>query len=393
VVLVTATPSVGFKFVSWTEFGTLVSTSANYTFNVTADRSLVGNFAPGGVSATFDFDTGTPVVGPGQGIPATQTKNGVTAAFSTLAGGWSVQDNFYYWVPGVFSGNFLYPSTWGSTMAVEFSEAVTNFTMAFFTGEVSREYDTAGLARVTAYTNSVMINPVATGSTRGAWVSGAYPEGVLSFGSGTPFTNIKIEVPTQTPVPSYLFFVDNIVVQLAAPQPPHAPPLALGGAFYQLAGQPLAINIADLMWSDYDPDGEPVFFVGVSSTTSNGLALTIQATQILVPANSLADGFSYTIADSRGVTATGTATISIITNVASQASSIDVSIPGEASISFTGVPWYFYECQRATNATFAGTLKSWPIQAWSDGSMYVWDNFADLTTQPPQAFYRLRWLQ
>jgi hypothetical protein len=326
-------------------------------------------------------------------MPATQTKNGVTATFSTLAGGWSVQNNFYYWVPSVFSGNFLYPSTWGSTMAVEFSEPVTNFTMAFFTGEVSSEYNTAGLVRVTAYTNSAMTNPVATGSTRGAWVSGAYPEGVLSFGSATGFTKVKIEVPSQTPVPSYLFWVDNIVVQLAAPQAPHAPPLALGGAFYQLAGQPLAINIADLMWSDYDPDGEPVFFVGVSATTSNGLALTTQATQILVPANTLTDGFSYTIADTRGVTATGTATISIITNVTSQASAIDLSVPGEARLSFTGVPWYFYECQRATNVTFIGTLMTWPVQAWADGSIYVWDNFADLTRQPPQAFYRLRWVQ
>ena len=113
-------------------------------------------------------------------------------------------------------------------------------------------------------------------------------------------------------MPSYLFWVDNIVVQLAVPLPPHAPPLALGDTFYQLAGRPVAINIADLMWNDYDPDAEPVFFVGVSAATSNGLALTIQGTQILVPANSLADGFSYTIADDQGVTATGTATISII---------------------------------------------------------------------------------
>lgn len=389
VVMVSATPNTGFNFVNWTEYGTPASTSANYSFNLTADRNLVANFAPAGVSAAFDFDTGAPSVGPGQGMPSTQTKNGVTATFSTLSGSWSVQNNFYFWVPGVFSGNFLYPSTWGSSMAVEFSEPVTNFTMSFLTGEVSSEYNTAGLVRVTAYTNSAMSNPVATNAARGAWVSGAYPEGVLSFGSATPFTKVKIEVPSQTPVPSYLFFVDNIVVQVAAPPPPHAPPLALGGAFFQLAGQPLAINIADLMWSDYDPDGEPVFFVGGSDTTSNGLTLTIQGTQILVPTNSVADGFSYTIADTRGVTATGTATISIITSPTSQANGLDLTVPGSVTASFTGVAWYYYTAQRATNATFTGIVQSWPVQAWADGSVFIWDNFADLTNKPPQAYYRL----
>jgi hypothetical protein len=390
VVLVKATPTTGFKFVNWTEFGSLVSTSANLSFNLTTDRSLVANFAPAGVSATFDFDTGTPPVGPGQGMPATQTKNGVTATFSTLAGGWSVQNNFYYWMPGVFSGNFLYPSTWGSTMAVEFSQPVTNFTMAFFTGEVSSEYNTAGIIFVTAYTNSAMTNPVATGAARGAWVSGAYPEGVLSFGSATPFTKVEIEVPSQSPAPSYLYFVDNIVVQLATPPPPHAPPLAFGGSFFQLAGQPLAINIADLTWRDYDPDNEPVFFVGVSATTSNGLALATLGVQILLPTNSLADGFSYTIADTSGVTATGAATISIISSPTSHANKLDLSVPSGVTASFTGVPWFSYECQRATNVTFTGSLQTWPVQAWADGSIHVWDNFTDLSNKPPQSFYRLR---
>jgi hypothetical protein len=295
-------------------------------------------------------------------------------------------------VPGVFSGNFLYPSTRGSTMAVEFNQPITNFTMAFFTGEVSSEYNTAGQVLVSAYTNSAMTNPVATGSARGAWLTRAYPEGVLSFGSATPFTKVKIEVPSQSPVPSYLFFVDNIVVQLAAPLPPHAPPLAFGSDFFQLAGQPLAINIADLMWSDYDPDGEPVFFVGVSAATSNGLALTTLGPQILVPTNSLADSFSYTIADDRGVTTNGTATISIISSPTSRVNALDQSVPGEVTASFTGVPWYYYEAQRATNAAFTGTVQTWPVQAWADGSIFVWDNFTDLTNKPPQAFYRLRYV-
>ncbi len=392
-VTLSATPITGFVFVNWTEFGTSVSTQRNYSFNLLADRTLVANFAPAGTSATFDFDTGSPAVGPGQILPATQTKNGVTATFSTLAGGWSVQHTFYGWVPGVFSGNCLYPSTWGSTLAVEFNQPVTNFTMAFFTGEVSSEFDTAALVRVTAYTTSAMTNPVATGSARGAWVTGGYPEGSLSFGSATPFTKVKIEVPSQSPVPSYLFFVDNIVVQISAPPPPHAPPLAFGGDFFQLSGQPLVINIADLMWSDYDPDGEPVFFVDVSTTTSNGLALTIQGAHIFVPTNSLADGFSYTIADDLGVTATGTATISIITSPTSHVDALDLSAPGGVNASFTGVPWYFYECQRATNVTFTGTLQTWPVQAWADGSIYIWDDFADLGEQPAEAYYRLVFTQ
>ena len=199
-------------------------------------------------------------------------------------------------------------------------------------------------------------------------------------------------MPSQSPVPSYLFWVDNIVVQLAAPLPPHAPPPAFGGTFYQLAGKPLVINIADLMWSDYDPDGDPIFFVGVSATTSNGLPLTVQGAQILVPTNSAADSFTYNIADSHSVTTNGVATISIITNVTSQALSLNLSTPGSAWVSFTGVPWYSYECQRATNVTFSGTVQSWPVQAWADGSINYWDNFADLPGKPPQAFYRLHWV-
>ncbi|HZR17996.1 MAG TPA: hypothetical protein VFE51_11925 [Verrucomicrobiae bacterium] len=388
-VRVTATPLTGFAFVNWSEFGTPVSISANYSFNLTANRTLVANFAPAGVGATFDFDSGTPSLRPGQGLPGTQTKNGVTATFDTLTGGWSVQNTFFYWVPTVFSGNFLYPSTWGSTMAVEFSQPVTNFTMSFFTGEVSSEYNTAGLVQVTAYTNSAMTNPIATGSARGAWISGAYPEGVLWFGSAAPFTKVRIEVPSQSPAPSYVLFVDNIVVQVAAPLPPHAPPLAFGGSFFQLAGKPLAINIADLTWSDYDPDGEPIFFVGASATTSNGLALTVQGTQILVPTNSVPDSFSYTIADNRGITTNGIATISIIAQPTSRVNALDLTVPGSVTASFTGVPWYFYSAQRATNATFTGTVQTWPVQAWADGSIHVRDNFADLTNQPPQVFYRL----
>jgi hypothetical protein len=70
---------------------------------------------------------------------------------------------------------------------------------------------------------------------------------------------------------------------------------------------------------------------------------------------------------------------------------LDHDTNGAVTMSFAGVPWYFYEAQRATNATFSGTLRTWPAQAWADGSIYVWDDFTDLANKPSQAFYRLRY--
>ena len=44
---VTATPADGYMFTSWTNNGTVVSSSAEYTFNVTSNTDLVANFAMG----------------------------------------------------------------------------------------------------------------------------------------------------------------------------------------------------------------------------------------------------------------------------------------------------------------------------------------------------------
>lgn len=43
-VTLTATPAEGYKFVNWTENGSVVSTNAAYTFTVTGNRTLVANF-------------------------------------------------------------------------------------------------------------------------------------------------------------------------------------------------------------------------------------------------------------------------------------------------------------------------------------------------------------
>ncbi|MBK8036067.1 MAG: putative Ig domain-containing protein [Verrucomicrobiaceae bacterium] len=53
-VTVTATPNAGYYFVNWTQNATQVSANASYTFNATANRDLVANFAViGGVTRTI----------------------------------------------------------------------------------------------------------------------------------------------------------------------------------------------------------------------------------------------------------------------------------------------------------------------------------------------------
>jgi subtilase family serine protease len=44
-VTVTASPNAGYSFVNWTQNGVAVSTSASYTFTLTANRTLVANFS------------------------------------------------------------------------------------------------------------------------------------------------------------------------------------------------------------------------------------------------------------------------------------------------------------------------------------------------------------
>ncbi len=463
-VTVRAVAASGFQFVNWTDYGTPVSTATNYSFTITGSHALTANFAMLPQTALFDFDTGWPSVGQGQGMPGTQSNNLLTAAFSTIGGGWSIQtrQSSVIGAPPSFSGNFLYPSTWWSSFQIQFSAPITNLAFDFMTGDVSSEYNTPSTVRITAYTNSTATPAVGSGTAQGTWANGAYPDGHINFSSATPFTIVTIDIAPIGLVSGFLF-VDNIIAQRATAQsfnltanasPTNAgfisgagnyaggstatltatanygfdfanwtengtvvetlpaysfivitnrtlvanfvtnpPPQALGGTFYQLSDTPLAINIGDLMAFDHDPDGDPVYFTGASATTSNGLALATTPTQILVPSNSVADSFTYTINDGNGYNATGTAYIAIIARPDSHVLSLDLkTTPGMASVNFSGVPWYYYEVQRGTNAAFAGTVQTWSTQAWADGVISLLDDFADLGGKPVQAFYRLCWV-
>jgi len=52
-----ATPATNFAFVNWTQSGAVVSSTANYSFTVTSNRTLVANFAAGSAISTTVFPT------------------------------------------------------------------------------------------------------------------------------------------------------------------------------------------------------------------------------------------------------------------------------------------------------------------------------------------------
>lgn len=441
-VTLVATPAAGYVFTNWTEGGAVVSSSPSYTFDAQADRTLMANFVSVGGNVTITT-TSLPANG-GATLGDGAYEPGVNATVIAIP---NAGYKFSKWIVGDVivstSRTNTFTVTTNRVMVAKFKPVYSVAVSAdppnggeveadpvYEVGELAKlkAKPTAGWCFVNWTQNGVPVstdpnyqfNVTASRTLVGHFAPGNRIDATVYLGIGgtvsgggiyqnganvtlvanpnpgyafANWTESGVEVSTND---SYTFTCSSnrsLFANFVAATIPdtNSAPFAWGSDFFQLTGQPLAINIADLMWSDFDPDGDPVTFVGVSATSSNGLALTTNATQILIPASTIADGFSYLIADSHGAMATGTATIAIITNVTSRALSLERATNGTVAAGFTGVPWYPYECQRATNVTFTGTLQSWPVQAWADGVVFVSDDFADLTNPPPQAFYRLRY--
>jgi uncharacterized repeat protein (TIGR02543 family) len=95
-VTVTATPAAGYNFVNWTEGGTAVSTSASYTFNITANRNLVANFAQQIQNYTLTTSV-APAGGGTSSIPSATYASGTSVTVTAIpAAGY----NFVNWTEG-----------------------------------------------------------------------------------------------------------------------------------------------------------------------------------------------------------------------------------------------------------------------------------------------------
>ncbi len=174
--------------------------------------------------AIYDFDTGFPVLAPGQNTPFTQTSGGVTASFSSPSdpAAFSIQNGANTFLKlSQFSGNYLYDnSAVRKFLGISFNYPLTGITLTFATTDSHgpANVEKPSYVKLTAYLNSTGKTSVGIGSAtaRGDFGSDSFPQGILSFNSGTqPFDRVVIEIIPQ-PRGGPSFFMDNISVNIAS---------------------------------------------------------------------------------------------------------------------------------------------------------------------------------
>ncbi|MCW5553206.1 MAG: peptidoglycan DD-metalloendopeptidase family protein [Verrucomicrobiae bacterium] len=141
---VTATANSGYTFANWTEGGTVVSTSASYTFTLNANRTLVANFTSSPVNYTISVSASPGAGGTvsGGGTYAAGSSRTVTA---TANSGYT----FANWTEGgtVVSSSASYTFTLGANRAL-----VANFAVS---QALSFRFPLAGYTPYTAPASSV----------------------------------------------------------------------------------------------------------------------------------------------------------------------------------------------------------------------------------------------
>jgi hypothetical protein len=171
----------------------------------------------GASTVSFDFDSASPVAIVRTALPLEQTKDGVTAQFSSPSGAvFSVQnhDTTFYSL-SQFQGNYLLHTTPGrDALIIQFSKPVTSITFTFATEEFhGASTDEPTNVTVTAFMDSTQVG---SGISRGTWPNGdTYPMGTLTYMDTQPFNNVRIEIPFQGAGRATDFMVDTIVVTLA----------------------------------------------------------------------------------------------------------------------------------------------------------------------------------
>jgi hypothetical protein len=158
---VTATPNSGYHFVNWTENGSVVSSSASYTFTVNSNRDLVANFSE--EVSTYNVS-----------VSANPTNGGSVSGGGTYTEGQSCT------VTATPNTNYTF-TNWTENGTVVSTNANYNFTV-----NANRTLVANFTYVPPTYTVSVSANPTNGGTVSGG---GTYTEGQSCTVTATPNTN------------------------------------------------------------------------------------------------------------------------------------------------------------------------------------------------------------
>jgi hypothetical protein len=212
-VTVTATPTHGFVFNSWSDG----STDAVHTFPSQYDVWLTAFFDTGPLVSTFDFNNAPQSTS----LPIDLVDNGVIAHFTATGSGFSVQRaDVYGFTPAGFDGLCLMPnSIFAADLIVDFSQALTDFSIMYSPHELG--CDDSAIMRVTVYRDGVQVATATTTCPN----PGTWPAGVLSITApaGQTFNRAVVHYdqhPLRCQDYGVIFMADNMIVTRAAPSCP-----------------------------------------------------------------------------------------------------------------------------------------------------------------------------
>ena len=171
------------------------------------------------------------------------------------------------------------------------------------------------------------------------------------------------------------------------------PPVPAGTVVQRYPSGGIHVNVSTLLAGATDPDGDPVSFVGISTSSAAGgtVGLTNGVISYLPPPGyTNSDAFSYTLSDGHcGGTAVGTVLVQVRTDLNSASQITTVRMPdGSLQVNFNGIPGYAYRVQSTASLS---------APAWQDVATLTADAFGNYTyvdhpaTNGPARFYRSVW--
>jgi autotransporter-associated beta strand protein len=134
----------------------------------------------------------------------------------------------------------------------------------------------------------------------------------------------------------------------------NARPIAVSDVLPRNPNTGAKVRIATLLTNDTDPDGDALTFISVSATNASGGTNVVLGNWISykpLAGFTNADSFSYIIADSYGLQATGTVSVTILVDsaLAQNIGSIDNLGTNSSLIHFSEIPARTYTVQYTTN--------------------------------------------